>query len=96
MIFMIIGMAIVTVIPRILPALVVDKWTFPRWFSRGLNAIPYAALGALIFPGITSVVEGEPHIGALAGVVAAILAFLRLNVMFVLIGAIVTVYLLTL
>lgn len=96
MIFVIIGMAIATMVPRFLPALVVDKWTYPRWVSRGLNAIPYAALGALIFPGITTVVEGEPHVGAIAGGVAAILAILRLNVMVVLIGAIGTVYLLTL
>jgi len=96
MIFVIIGMAIATMVPRFLPALVVDKWTYPRWVSKGLNAIPYAALGALIFPGITKVVEGEPHIGVIAGGVAAILAIFRLNVMIVLIGAIGTVYLLTL
>lgn len=96
MIWIILGMAVVTMVPRLIPALVVDRWTYPRWVSRGLNAIPYAALGALIFPGITNVVEGKPYIGAIAGVVAVVLAFFRLNVIVVLIAAIGTVYLLTL
>lgn len=47
----IIGMAAVTMIPRVIPAFIVDKLQFRDWINRWLNAIPYAALGALIFPG---------------------------------------------
>lgn len=96
MIYVILGMALVTMIPRFLPALVVDKWTFPNWVSRGLSAIPYAALGALIFPGIMNVIEERPFIGLIGGGVAAILAFLRLNTIVVVLAAILTVFLLTL
>lgn len=95
MIFIIMGMALVTMIPRFLPAFVVDRWTFPAWVSRWLNAIPYAALGALIFPGITTVIEGEPHVGLIAGGVAVVLAFFRVHTIVTVVVAIGTVYVLT-
>ncbi|HLS10096.1 AzlD domain-containing protein [Lentibacillus sp.] len=91
----IVGMALVTMIPRVIPAFIVDKLQFRDWINRWLNAIPYAALGALIFPGILSVVPDQPLIGLLGGVAAVILSFLGLNVILVVIGAIVTVFLLT-
>ncbi|WP_026569092.1 AzlD domain-containing protein [Sediminibacillus sp. JSM 1682029] len=91
----ILGMSLVTMIPRILPAYIVDKIHFPEWMNRWLNAIPYAALGALIFPGILTVKPDQPHIGLAGGAVAVILAFLGLNIILVVIGAIVTVFLLT-
>lgn|SRR5690625_2013299 len=92
----IIGMSLATMIPRIIPAFIVDKINFPPWVNQWLSAIPYAALGALIFPGILSVKPDEPHIGLLGGMVAIILSFLGLNIIFVVIGAIVSVYLMTL
>lgn len=91
----IIGMAIVTMIPRFVPVFIVEKMLFKDWVNRWLQAIPYAALGALIFPAILSVKEGAPHVGIIGGVVAAILAILRLNIVLVVIGAIATVYLLS-
>ncbi|MUK88770.1 AzlD domain-containing protein [Ornithinibacillus sp. L9] len=91
----ILGMSLVTMIPRILPAFIVDKLQFRDWVNRWLNAIPYAALGALIFPGILSVKEDAPHIGLIGGLVAIGLAYIGLNVILVVIGAIVTVFLLT-
>lgn len=95
MYIIIIGMALVTIIPRILPAFIVNKFIFHDWVNNWLQAIPYAALGALIFPGILSVKEDDPKIGLLGGLVAIILAYVGLNVVFVVIGAILTVYLLT-
>lgn len=91
----IIGMSLVTMIPRMIPAYIMDKVTFPDWANRWLYAIPYAALGALIFPGIMSVRDGEPHVGIIGGVVAVILAFLGLNVILVVLGAILTVFVIT-
>ena len=92
----IIGMALVTMIPRAIPAFIVDKVQFRDWMNRWLNAIPYAALGALICPGILTVIDGEPYIGIIGGVVAIILSYIGLNVIFVVIGAIITVFLLAL
>ncbi|MBM7600197.1 branched-subunit amino acid transport protein [Virgibacillus halotolerans] len=96
MIFLIIiGMSLVTMIPRMIPAFIVDKLQFRDWVNNWLNAIPYAALGALIFPGILSVKPDQPHIGLLGGGVAIVLSYLGLNVILVVIGAILTVFLLT-
>ncbi|HLR52385.1 MAG TPA: AzlD domain-containing protein [Candidatus Avamphibacillus sp.] len=93
MLLIIIGMSIVTMIPRLIPAFLVGKLEFKSWIDRWLNAIPYAALGALIFPGIMSVKPDEPHIGVIGGVVAIALSALGLNVILVVVGAIFTVFL---
>ncbi|MBN8233610.1 AzlD domain-containing protein [Halobacillus kuroshimensis] len=94
-IWMIIGMAVVTAVPRFLPAFIVDFATFPRWVDRWLNAIPYAALGALIFPGILTVKPDAPQVGVAAGLAAVLLAWLNIHIIFVVLGAIGTVFLLT-
>ncbi|MEC2160681.1 AzlD domain-containing protein [Virgibacillus halodenitrificans] len=94
--FIIVGMCIVTMIPRLLPAFIVDKLQFKDWINRWLNAIPFAALGALIFPGILSVRPDQPHIGLIGGLVAIGLAYIGLNVILVVAGAIATVFLFTL
>ncbi|WP_028781922.1 AzlD domain-containing protein [Thalassobacillus devorans] len=96
MMWVIIGMAIVTAVPRFLPAFIVDKLNFPSWVDRWLNAIPYAALGALIFPGIMTVKPDAPHVGIIGGTVAIALAWFGMNIILVVIGAIATVFLVTL
>ncbi|AVQ98562.1 branched-chain amino acid transporter [Oceanobacillus picturae] len=93
--FILLGMAIVTMIPRMIPAFIVDKLQFRDWVNRWLNAIPYAALGALIFPGIMTIKPDQPHIGLIGGLVAIGLAYIGLNVILVVFGAIATVFLLT-
>ncbi|MGM8214761.1 AzlD domain-containing protein [Bacillaceae bacterium W0354] len=91
----IIGMAIVTAVPRLIPAFVMDKLTFRPWINRWLNAIPFAALGALIFPGIMKVIPEKPLIGIVGGLIAAAIALFNINVIFAVLGAILTVFLLT-
>lgn len=95
-ILIVIGMSLATMIPRFIPAFIVDKFVYKEWVNRWLQAIPYAALGALIFPAILSVKEGEPHIGLLGGVTAIILSLFGLNIIVVIVGAIATVYFLSL
>lgn len=89
------GMSLATMIPRLIPVFIVDKIKFPKWLNQWLQAIPYAALGALIFPGILSVKPDAPHIGILGGVTAIILSLLGLNIILIVIGAIAAVYLMT-
>jgi branched-subunit amino acid transport protein len=88
-------MSLATMIPRIIPAFIVDKLQFRDWVNRWLNAIPYAALGALIFPGIMSVHPDKPYAGLIGGAVAIALAAIGLNVILVVIGAIAAVFLLS-
>ena len=82
------GMAAATYIPRMLPALFMDRFKFPAWFQKWLRCIPYAALAALIFPGVLSVDQDEPLVGVIAGLFAAVLAFFNLHIVIIMIAAI--------
>lgn len=90
LILIILGMSLVTLIPRWLPVWIVDRFTPTQSVNDWLKNIPYAALGALIFPGILSV-DKEPLIGLIGGIAAVALAFFRLHILFVVFGAILTV-----
>ncbi len=92
--FLILGMAVVTYIPRLLPALFLDRVKFPDWFRKWLNNIPYAALGALIFPGVILVEKDQPLLGLAGGLTALILAVLNLHITLVMAGAITMVIIL--
>lgn len=93
-VLLIAGMAVVTYLSRLLPALFLDRFKFPNWFEKWLKSIPYAALGALIFPGVLLVKEDQPLLGLAGGVMALILALLNLHVTLVMAGSILVVYLL--
>lgn len=51
-ILIILGMSIVTYIPRALPIIVLSKFKLPDWFLKWLKYIPVAILSALLFPQI--------------------------------------------
>lgn len=87
-------MAITTAGPRVLSVLLYDQANLPPWSKRWLQSIPYAVLGALIFPSILEVVPESPGIGLLGGLVAAFLAYKKVNVMLIVFGAIAVVFLL--
>ena len=91
---LIIGMAVVTYIPRLLHALFLDRFNFPAWFQKWLKSIPYAALGALTFPGVLLVEKDQPLLGLAGGVAAFILALLNLHITLVMAGAITVVLIL--
>lgn len=73
--FVILGCAIVTFIPRLIPALFIDKLNFSPKFEKFLNLIPYTALAALICPGVLTVDSQLWYIGLIGAVVAAGLAW---------------------
>ena len=72
---MILGMMAVTLLPRIVPALLPAGFRLPKALARWLEQVPYAALGALIFPGILSADPASIWPGA-AGALAALAAAL--------------------
>src|SRR5699024_6914670 len=92
----IVGMALVTMIPRFVPAFIMDKLELRNWMHRWLNAIPYAALGALIFTGILSVIAADPHIWIADGIVIMVHTLLGWNIILVVVGSIGAVFILLL
>ena len=75
MALVILGCAVVTFIPRLIPALFIDKLDFPPKVEKFLNLIPYTALAALICPGVLTVDNQLWYIGLIGAVVAAGLAW---------------------
>ncbi len=75
MVVVILGCAVVTFIPRLIPALFIDKLDFPPKVEKFLNLIPYTALAALICPGVLTVDNQLWYIGLIGAIVAAGLAW---------------------
>lgn len=49
-VWMIVGMGIVTYLPRMIPLVFLEKLKLPSFIQGVLKNVPYAILGALIFP----------------------------------------------
>jgi branched-subunit amino acid transport protein len=85
---MILGMAIVTYIPRAFPLTFLEGRELPPLVSGVLRNIPFAVLGALIFPAILFVQEGNLLFGFIGAVAAFALAFAGATVIIVVMGSI--------
>ena len=70
-------MMIVTYLPRMIPSLVCDKLHFGRKFKKFLELIPYAAMTALVFPGVISVDPDMWIIGVAGALVAVLLSLVK-------------------
>lgn len=55
----VLGMGIVTYVPRWLPLFLLTKYSLPSWFKEWLALIPAAILGALLLPEL--VTAGQPR-----------------------------------
>jgi branched-subunit amino acid transport protein len=86
-IFMIIGMGIVTYIPRMLPLVVFNGVKMPPFLQGVLKNVPYATLGALIVPGIF-LIHQDFWFGVIGFLSAFIAAWLGANVIVVILMAI--------
>ena len=86
--WMIIGMGLVTYIPRMLPFVLFRGKELPAFIQGVLKNVPYATLGALIFPGILLIKQGNIGFGIVGAAAAFLLAFLGANVIVVVIGSI--------
>lgn len=72
----ILGMCVVSFLPRVIPALFISKVKFSPFLKRFLDLIPYTAMTALVFPGIFYSVPGHmdvTYFGAGSAILAAIL-----------------------
>jgi branched-subunit amino acid transport protein len=87
--WMLLGMAVVTYIPRAFPLTFLEGRELPPMVSGVLRNIPFAVLGALIFPAILFVVqEGNILFGLIGAVAAFAIAFAGANVIVVVMGSI--------
>jgi branched-subunit amino acid transport protein len=91
---LLLGMCLVTYIPRALPAALTQKMRFGQRFEKFLKLIPYTAMAALIFPGVLFVDAENIWIGLAGGAVAAVLAWRKSPVMVCVLAAIATDFLL--
>ncbi|MDQ0153794.1 AzlD domain-containing protein [Robertmurraya andreesenii] len=87
MVWMIIGMGVVTYIPRMLPFVLFRGKELPEFLQGILKNVPYATLGALIFPGIFFIQE-DIWYGVLGAAAAFLIAYLGANVIVVVLGSI--------
>ena len=94
MIWLLAGMFLVTFLPRLIPFLFARQLGLPPWIKKWLKFFPYAALGALIFPGILQAVPGKPAVAAGAGILAAVCALFIRNITVIVVLAIAAVFLL--
>ena len=88
---LIIGMSLVTYIPRAIPAVLIDKMRFGKKAEQFLSLIPYTAMTALIFPGILTMDKNSVWIGIIGGVTAVLLSWRKLPIMIVVLGSVVMV-----
>ena len=78
-----------TYIPRMLPALFMDKIQVSGKVATFLQLIPYTAMASLVFPAILYVDENM-WIGVVAGVVAVIAALKKLPVIGVVLSSVIS------
>lgn len=89
LVLLVVAMAAVTYIPRMLPMVVLQNINLPPFISRFLHFVPFAALGALIFPGIlTSTGTATITPAILGGTISVLLALRNANIMLIVIGGI--------
>lgn len=87
---LIVGMVVVTYIPRALPAVFIDKLNFSLRFEKFLSLIPYTAMAALIFPGVLNVDPDIALIGIAGAAAAIILSWFKCPITVVVVGAVLT------
>lgn len=86
-IILIAGMGIATYVPRMLPFILFRGKTIPAFWQRVLANIPYATLGALIFPGILYI-RDDIWYGLVSGASGVALGILGFNIIFVVLGSV--------
>jgi branched-subunit amino acid transport protein len=90
LLYVVLAMGAVTYIPRMLPLVLLKDIKLPRYINSFMKYIPFAALGALIFPGVLTS-TGPDNLGAaIAGCfLSIVLAFFEINLILVVAGGII-------
>lgn len=86
-VWMIIGMGVVTYIPRMLPFVLFKGKELPVFLQNVLRNVPSATLGALVFPGVFFINE-DIWFGVLGAAAAFLVAYMGANVILVVLSSI--------
>lgn len=90
---LILGMALVTYLPRLLPLVILKKGTGNEDFKRFLTFIPYTSLSILIIRGILTS-SNEMKIPTILGILtASIIAYFKKNLILSVLGGILAAFL---
>lgn len=92
MFLLILGMMVVTYIPRLIPFYMIQDLRLAPRLKRFLELIPFTALGALILPGVLTSVPEQPLAMTLGIGFAAAWAWFKGGIMVPVAGAIAIVY----
>lgn len=93
---LIVGMMLVTYIPRLLPLITLSKKPISSMFKRVLTYIPYTALSALIVRGIIQAPDGRYEIVFIGIAVAAFVSWIKGSMVLSVLSSIVATFLLML
>lgn len=89
----VLGMMIVTYLPRLIPFMLISGKPLPFKVRRFLEYVPYTALGALIIPGAIGAVPEKPLASAVGLGFAAAYSYFRGGIIVTVAGSIAAVYL---
>lgn len=89
----IIGMTLVTYLPRLLPFHIFSKMNLSKRMELFLKCIPYAALGALVIPDVFNAIEGNSTASVVGAVTAVLLTYIFKNMILSVMGSIAAAYL---
>lgn len=89
----ILGMAVVTYIPRFLPFCIFSKINLSKRMMLFLRCIPFSALGALIIPDVFRAIEKNNTASFIGCITAVVFSYIFKNMILTVIGSIVAVYL---
>lgn len=86
--WLIVGMTIVTYIPKLIPALFMGNIKINPVFEKFLLFIPCTAMTALIFPGVLNVDKNCFWVGLIGCTTAILLSWLKMPLTVVILGAV--------
>ncbi|MDF2556954.1 MAG: branched-chain amino acid transporter [Bacillales bacterium] len=84
---LIVGMSVVTLLPRLLPFFILSDKPLPPFWQNVLGNIPYAILGALVFPGSLKIHE-DMWYGLIGILVAIVASWFVKNVIWVVVSSV--------
>ena len=90
-ILIILGMSLVTTLPRITP-LLFHKFKIPEPVEKWMKGIPYAALAALTIPGVFYLDSSRSIVGITGFIVAVLLSLLKIPLYIIILASVLSVY----